>query len=292
MVESWLLKPSAKPPAEPKPSLDYEALHAKEAISSGIYITFANSLGKPPECIRVGSRSLCFCGHLFASHTTELLKKGKIIPCKRCVCKSFHFMFRRPEEQGLWWLPNKKEFDPVSWRAVCKCKHNHELHDPNTFRCTGNVVRDPKAPRLTERCGCTSFEGEHSCLICEQPWEQHEVMVETRDERLLAGKLVDESYMPAVPIFGEEDKAEVDRKEFVKGAEEEEKELENAKIVRREKLQQYSTEDVKNIERGILDTMLKRGTAIAAKVEDASKPKPEKISPSRGLTKGRTTKYN
>ncbi len=163
-----------------KAMMERELVHAKEAIDCGLYITFSSPKS---ECFRVGSQSLCLCGHLFGEHS-KASKKGRLdFPCGACTCKQYHFMFRRPEEQGLWWLVRRKGFDVGKWRATCKCKHNHEAHDPNTLKCMA-------------RCGCYSFLSEFPCLVCDKNWEEHEVLVETREERLAAGKSVDEAYLP------------------------------------------------------------------------------------------------
>ncbi len=169
-------------PAAPRTVPDYETLHAKEAIASGVYVTFAN-VAANSECIRVGSYSMCFCGHPFASHDQREWRRSKTIPCRRCICRTYKYMFRSPEELGLWWLPKRKDFNANTWRATCKCKHSHELHHPVTLKCK-------------MKCGCPTFESEYPCLVCDKGWERHEVLVETRDERLAAGKSVDESYMP------------------------------------------------------------------------------------------------
>jgi hypothetical protein len=52
------------------------------------------------------------------------------------------------------------------------------------------------------KCGCPSFESENPCLVCDKGWEHHQVVIETRDERLAAGKLVDESYLPKSANIG------------------------------------------------------------------------------------------
>ena len=50
--------------------------HALEAIESGIYKTFYN-YEKKSECFRIGSGSLCFCGHLFKDHSFKVLKNKR-----------------------------------------------------------------------------------------------------------------------------------------------------------------------------------------------------------------------
>eukprot|EP00826_Nyctotherus_ovalis_P043011 TRINITY_DN4497_c0_g2_i4.p2 TRINITY_DN4497_c0_g2~~TRINITY_DN4497_c0_g2_i4.p2 ORF type:complete len:222 (-),score=89.53 TRINITY_DN4497_c0_g2_i4:57-722(-) len=92
-------------------------------------------------------------------------------------------MFQRPEELGMWWLPRRKGFDVNKWRATCKCKHNHEAHDPNTTKCRAG-------------CGCYGFTSEFPCLVCDEKWEDHEVLYETREERKALGKPTDAAFAP------------------------------------------------------------------------------------------------
>jgi hypothetical protein len=92
-----------------KQMMKWEYKHACEAMESGIYVTFLNeSKSEKNECFRVGSESLCFCGHFFDAHEKKITKKNTKTACNSCSCKSFKFIFRRPEEQGLWHLPRRK----------------------------------------------------------------------------------------------------------------------------------------------------------------------------------------
>jgi len=164
-----------------KAMMEWETLHAKEAITSGIYITFT-CLSTKSECFRVGSKSLCFCGHLFEEHIKP--KKGlSKYPCGNCGCKTYKFMFQRPEEQGLWWLPRRKGFDIKKWKATCQCKHNHEAHSPNSLRCKS-------------KCTCFSFQSDFPCIVCDKKWEEHDLLIETRSERVAQKKAVDDQYLP------------------------------------------------------------------------------------------------
>jgi hypothetical protein len=53
-----------------------EISHALEAIDSKIYKTFYN-IEKKHECFRIGSGSLCFCGHFFKDHLFKVLKNKR-----------------------------------------------------------------------------------------------------------------------------------------------------------------------------------------------------------------------
>jgi len=93
-----------------KKMMTWEFTHAREAISSGVYVTWVSRAGKG-DCFRVGSESKCFCGHLFKDHQKVLTKKTTKTNCDKCVCKAFSFIPRRPEELGQWWLPRRKGFN-------------------------------------------------------------------------------------------------------------------------------------------------------------------------------------
>ena len=43
--------------------------------------------------------------------------------CEKCACKAFAWVPDRPEEVGEFWLRKRRNFDPTTWRAMCKCKH-------------------------------------------------------------------------------------------------------------------------------------------------------------------------
>ena len=66
--------------------MDNERLHAQEAIESGIYVNWSTSSqgGKTIDCFRVGSNSMCICGHGFPAHDKILNKKKFSSTCKQC----------------------------------------------------------------------------------------------------------------------------------------------------------------------------------------------------------------
>jgi len=57
--------------------MDNERLHAQEAIESGIYVNWStiSQGGKTIDCFRIGSNSMCICGHGFPCHDKILNKK-------------------------------------------------------------------------------------------------------------------------------------------------------------------------------------------------------------------------
>ena len=67
-----------------------------------------------------------------------LLGKSVMLPCKQggCKCKGFSWIPSRPEEVGEFWFQRRRDFDPSTWTAKCRCKHSHEEHDPvGIHRC-------------------------------------------------------------------------------------------------------------------------------------------------------------
>ena len=53
-----------------------EMRHALQAMESGLYITYFNTI-KKHECFRVGQMSTCFCGHRMKAHKVRRLKNGR-----------------------------------------------------------------------------------------------------------------------------------------------------------------------------------------------------------------------
>lgn len=114
-------------------ALEYAA--AQESIANGLYITWIPSafITIPAsatdeiksgigQCCRIGSQSLCQCGHNLASHQKpKVPKKGYIKPpacasCKRC--KQFTYSPSYTEECGQWWLMRRRDFNLRDWRKV------------------------------------------------------------------------------------------------------------------------------------------------------------------------------
>lgn len=144
-------------------------------------------------CTRVGYRSVCFCGHNLACHTMPAVggkggKGGKggadSTPCGEagCGCRRYQYIPNCPEEIGEGWLSRRKDWDAKQWSAKCRCGHGAKHHHAGTFAC-----RD---------CGCAQFASHFLCVVCDQPWEAHETVVETEAERLSAGRPVREDFFP------------------------------------------------------------------------------------------------
>mmetsp|Transcript_28637 Transcript_28637/g.50921 ORF Transcript_28637/g.50921 Transcript_28637/m.50921 type:complete len:221 (-) Transcript_28637:56-718(-) len=157
--------------------LDQEMEAALAAIEMGVYIVWRVPAAKQ-DCTRIGPNARCFCGHVCKDHTLA----RRSFSCSQCPCRNYHFVPQRPEEVGEWWLPRRKEFDVRTWRASCKCKHSHEEHDANQFRCL--------------RCMCFAFESNFLCLVCDRHWEEHETLIESEPERRTAGLPIGEDFKP------------------------------------------------------------------------------------------------
>ena len=90
-----------------KKMLQWEFRHAKDAITSGIYVTLYNDY-RQYECARyrddmqidlcvfcqmfvsrIGKFSRCFCNHTFAKHKLKVLKNGRFgkNPCSEEGCR-------------------------------------------------------------------------------------------------------------------------------------------------------------------------------------------------------------
>ena len=103
--------------------MDNERLHSQEAIESGIYVTWStiSQGGKTVDCFRIGSNSMCICGHGFPCHDKILTKKKFSNKCNKCKCKAFKYIPVYPEEIGEYWIPFQKNFSYDTYKVKCKC---------------------------------------------------------------------------------------------------------------------------------------------------------------------------
>lgn len=164
--------------------MDNERLHAQEAIESGIYVTWSTQSrqGKTIDCFRIGSNSVCICGHGFKEHDC-ILKKKFSTKCHSCKCKDFKYIPQYPEEIGEYWVPYQKNFSYKTWKAKCKCKHGWNEHNGEGYlNC--------------KKCGCGAFNSAFCCAVCNKFWQDHEMIYELESERTAAGKPVREDYIP------------------------------------------------------------------------------------------------
>lgn len=172
------------PSAGGKAMMDFEYIHAKEALESGLYVTYYSE-AKKHECGRIGSQSMCFCGHMFPDHDIKVTKKKQSSKCTQCKCKDFRWVPQRPEECGMWWLPRRKGFKVSEWAVKCKCKLPHHDHRP---------VRPYRAK--PGKGGCNAFVGDFACISCDCRWEDHTVLYEFEHDRMMEGKKIREDYLP------------------------------------------------------------------------------------------------
>ncbi|PAA65149.1 hypothetical protein BOX15_Mlig019563g1, partial [Macrostomum lignano] len=157
----------------------------EEAKASGWYFSWRPR--EPPydkqDCQRVHSGSRCFCGHNLAEHK-QPGGRALQLPCQHCKCANFEWVPTRPEEAGEFWLKRRRDFDPASWRAKCRCKHTHEEHRSDTRQ------------HQCRSCPCGAFNSVFVCAACDQSWEKHETVFETERERLDAGRPVGDDWIP------------------------------------------------------------------------------------------------
>ncbi|XP_029438877.1 protein FAM221B [Rhinatrema bivittatum] len=162
-----------------------EMVAARRARETGVYIGW-----RCPEyhwdCFRLGDQAKCFCGHLLSEHQKYSGRSNRV-PCAimGCHCSAFQFIPSCTEEVGEMWLKKRFDFDPVAWRAKCRCKHNHEEHQP-----TGSH------PCKIRGCRCVSFESAFLCAACNKRWEAHETFFETKDMRKDANLPYGADYLP------------------------------------------------------------------------------------------------
>lgn len=165
--------------------LKSEEKAARESIASGIYVSWLPHPNRThltsaayegirdgtSQCARVGSESLCLCGHQLSQHQKVISNKsrrGYIRPpacsvkgCRGCSGEGFAYCPSRPEEVGQWWLPRRKNFAIKEW-----------------------VERVRAVPE------------DYCCLGCEQKVSDHETVFEYRTDRVARGGAVEEAYVP------------------------------------------------------------------------------------------------
>ncbi|XP_074052320.1 protein FAM221B isoform X1 [Macrotis lagotis] len=162
-----------------KQFFQWEKDAALKAIQSGLYIGW-----RCPhylwDCYRIGNESKCFCGHLLSQHR---IISDISVPCTKtaCRCQMFCFIPSRPEEVGEFWLQKRSGFDPKAWRALCRCKHNHEEH-----LATGSHACRHRG------CQCNFFQSNFLCAACDRRWEEHETFFESEEKRKQRGRTTGE----------------------------------------------------------------------------------------------------
>ena len=151
---------------------EFEAYKKKvaEARKNHLYVYWVNAKGY--ECKAIGPESMCFCGHRYKKHNFDNVQTKKV-NCKEKKCKC-----------------NLFEYIPVygSNDVKCLCKHSYSLHDNHTRKCT--------------KCDkCNKFGSKFTCNCC-MTYDEHETVIEKREERLAKGKTVDPGWMTGNMVAG------------------------------------------------------------------------------------------
>ena len=169
----------------------------------------------PDQCYRLGPNHRCFCGCPLSSHLKDSTwaqnsKKSSdgegraLPPCADCEkCAGFWFIPNQPEEIGEGWLSRRKNFDLSKWSAKCRCGHgaaSHALRHPSKSTLgrphLPSVVASAVSRATCRECACRCFEGHFACAACDQPYERHVTTMESREDRLNAGRTVDAAFQP------------------------------------------------------------------------------------------------
>ena len=122
------------------------------------------------DCHAVGPHTRCFCNHNWSSHAwyeTGKTASTRQVRCRvdgcKCTCFQYH--------------PGRG-----SSHLRCGCKHTHEDHSHN-----GRPGKCKKPG-----CECTGFHSDWRCG-CGATFDEHTTTLETRAERLAAGKPAEEN---------------------------------------------------------------------------------------------------
>jgi len=142
---------------------EYEAYKKKVfplRLKNRLYVSWQNSKGR--DCKLIGPETKCHCQCRYKNHVTDVTdpnaKGARKLKCKRCSCKGFMYVWSQGPRQ-----------------IKCGCKHDAEVHDPGRLNCL--------------KCSCKKFHSSYRCS-CGETHDQHKIVVETKEERLAAGKPV------------------------------------------------------------------------------------------------------
>ena len=173
--------------------IQMQMTHAKDAIENNKYISFINinndkkknndNNGKNNICFRLGKNNMCVCGHTLLKHNFHKSKREFNSNCKKCECNKFQYIPVFPEETSEYTKAYLLDFKYDDWKAGCKCDHNWTNHNFNS----GGICNE---------CKCKCFESNFFCGVCGNPWENHIILFETKEEREKTGKPVGANYEP------------------------------------------------------------------------------------------------
>lgn len=160
--------------------------HSNEAIKNNIYISFVSNEddnnGKN-ICFRLGKNNMCVCGHTFCKHNVQSKNGHFVSNCEKCECKKFNYIPIFPEETNEYTKAYLLDFKYDEWKAGCKCGHNWTKHDFNgKWKC--------------EECNCECFQSAFCCGVCGSPWENHQILFETEQDRIKSNKDIGKDYEP------------------------------------------------------------------------------------------------
>lgn len=150
---------------------EYEELKEKAKNADDLFVYWRND--KNADCVAIGPASPCVCGHRYRDHAWYESQTKKLT-CRVKICRCLCFSY----------IPVRG-----SRTLYCRCKHASDVHDT-------------RGPHRCSRCNCTGFDTPMRCGTCDQPANKHKTIVETRDERLAAGKPVKRIYNPLGPMGG------------------------------------------------------------------------------------------
>lgn len=178
------------PSGQSKAMMMKEEEAAQVALESGVYVVYRNEAPKSAQasndfCTRVGPSHKCFCTHTLGEHgAPKTTRRGMEPPsCNACGCKGFTYVPNEPEEVGDHWISRRAGFVPGQWAPSCRCSHRANEHDPVTKKC--------------RKCtGCFRFDGHFGCIVCDGHAQDHITVFESAQERVDAGRSVNEPYFP------------------------------------------------------------------------------------------------
>ncbi|XP_005997171.1 protein FAM221A [Latimeria chalumnae] len=133
-------------------------------LKNRLYVSWASPTGI--DCKLVGPETLCFCTHRYKQHKTDFEEipneRPVPVPCrvKGCQCKSYLYVPLNGSQ-------------PIR----CRCKHFADEH---------SEARGHKCKKCST---CTGFHSSFTCG-CGQPTFAHEMIIETKEERLARGRPV------------------------------------------------------------------------------------------------------
>ena len=126
---------------------------------------------------------MCVCGHGFSRHNLYLFRDEFKSSCKKCKCDKFKYIPVFPEETNEYKKAYLLDFKYDEWKAGCKCGHNWTKH---------NFINFEKC----EECKCLSFESNFSCGVCGDKWENHIILMQTKEQREKNGEKAGNDYEP------------------------------------------------------------------------------------------------